>query len=186
MCNKKHVYLLLGTLLLKCTSSCVPWCSESWLLTQEEKRRLKVTQNNMLRRIAGPRRLPEEDYVGWIKRSTRTAVAAAREAGVRLWVEEHYKAKWTWAGHVARMDAERFAKRATEWRDSDWWTLERETYQQSLRTTRPQRTRWFRWEDDLRRYAAKCKWASWKTQAADKHNWMHHCSSFIQASKGRI
>ena len=41
----------------------VLWCSESWLLTLKEKRLLVSTQNNMLRKVAGPKRRPEEPWV---------------------------------------------------------------------------------------------------------------------------
>ena len=35
----------------------------------------------------------------------------------------------------------------------------------SLRAHRPGRTRWFRWEDELRRYAAHQDWSSWQSMA---------------------
>ena len=129
------------------------WCSESWLLAQEVKRRLKSTQNNMLRRVAGARRRPDEDYVEWIQKSTHTALREAKHSGIRLWVEEHHRAKWHWAGHVLRMDEHWLAKRATAWRDSQRWALESTTFTPSLRIRRPLRKRWFRWEDDLKRFA---------------------------------
>lgn len=60
------------------------WCSESWLLTRREKHMLKtmqITQHAMLRRIAGPRRRPDEQWVECMKRSTCVAVDRARSAG---------------------------------------------------------------------------------------------------------
>ena len=100
------------------------WCCESWLITQPEKRLLKTTLHAMLRRIAGPRRRPLEDWLDWIKRSTRQAVAAARKLGIRLWHEAHLRVKWNWAGHVLRMSPDRLARRATVWRDSSWQATE--------------------------------------------------------------
>ena len=47
----------------------------------------------MLRRIAGPRRHPEEQWVDWIKRSTRAARKSAKTAGIRFWLEAHLKAR---------------------------------------------------------------------------------------------
>ena len=163
----------------------VLWCSESWLTTQEEKRHLKTVQNSTLRRMVGPRRRPDEDYVSWIQRATRSAVACARNAGVRLWQDECQKRKWTWAGHVARMDFDRLAKRGMRWRDSEWWSLECQFYPPQLRPQRPHRTRWFRWEDELRRYAAKAGWPSWLDKAHDGKLWLSHCQDFIRMSRGK-
>ena len=162
----------------------VLWCCESWLLTKNEKRLLESAQNNMLRRIAGPRRRPEEQWIDWIKRSTRAARKSAKTAGIRFWLEAHLKAKWTWAGHVLRMDPLRLACRSTQWRDSVWWTAE-QALPSSLRMHRPHRTRWFRWEDELRRYAADRCWSSWQSvaQHRDVHGcaseWLGHCKGFI-------
>ena len=64
-----------------CVSKTVLWCSESWLITQKEKRLLQSTQNIMLRKIVGPRRGQNEDWISWVKRSTRKALTAARASG---------------------------------------------------------------------------------------------------------
>ena len=171
-----------------CDTQTALWCSESWLLIWKEKQLLQTTQRAMLRRIAGPRRRPEEDWVDWIKRSTRKALVAAKVAGIRMWEESHLKSKWCWAGHVLRMDPSRLARRAAEWRDSQWQATE---YQlpASLRIRRPTRKRWFRWEDDLRRYATHCGWATWQSQAQVRDSngqaslWLHHCTAFVQHTK---
>ena len=165
-----------------CVSQTALWCSESWLLTETEKRLLQTTENAMLRRIAGPRRRPDEPWVDWIKRSTRKAVSAAKEHGVRLWKESHLKNKWNWAGHVLRMDTIRIARRAVEWRDSQWQAVEYLMPDQ-LRIRRPGRTRWFRWEDDLHRYAKHCGLVSWQTEALDREAWQAHCDGFVSFIK---
>ena len=116
------------------------WCSESWLPTLKEKRLLMSAQNHMLRRIAGPKRRPDEEWVVWVKRATRAARAAAKKAGIRFWLETHLKNKWGWAGHVTRMDRDRLACRALRWRDSEWWQTEVELPVR-LRTQRPHKTR---------------------------------------------
>jgi len=158
------------------------WCCESWLLTKTEKRLLESTQNNMLRRIAGPRRRPEEQWVDWVKRSTRAARKSAQAVGIRFWLEAHLRAKWTWAGHVLRMDPSRLACRSTQWRDSVWWTKEI-AFPVSLRMHRPHRTHWFRWEDDLRRYAADRCWSSWQSVAQKRdeqgnaYEGLRHCKA---------
>ena len=56
---------------------------------------------------------------------------------------------------------EHLAKRATLWRDSRWWKQELEL-PASLRLHRPQRDHWFRWEDELRRFAASVGQTPWQ------------------------
>ena len=160
------------------------WCCESWLITQKEKQLLQTTQNAMLRRIAGPRRRPDEDWLDWIKRSTRFALCTARDCGIRFWHEAHLQSKWTWAGHVVRMQGDRLARRAAEWRDSQWQGTELQL-PSSLRIRRPARTRWFRWEDELKRYAAYANWQSWQGVAQQRDSsgkaaiWLHHTKGFL-------
>ena len=177
---------------LKCFDASVTqtalWCCESWLLTVKEKRLLESTQNRMLRKFAGPGRRPEEPWVDWVKRSTRTARKHAESAGIRFWLDAHLKAKWGWAGHTVRMQPDRLACRAAAWRDSEWWKEEMEL-PASLRHHRPHRTRWFRWEDDLKKYASECAWGSWQSVAKTRdiggkaYLWQSHCSDFVKMTK---
>ena len=161
------------------------WGNESWNLTQKEKRRLKSTFHNMIRRIVGVARSPEEPWLDWIKRSTRKACKEAREVGIRFWLQRHISDKFRWAGHVVRMEPTRLARRATEWRDNEWWQEEVETFAH-MRVKRPKRTKWFRWEDDLRRYALQKRWRCWKEEArkrdaAGKASWWHsHVEDFVR------
>ena len=161
------------------------WCNESWLLTIKEKRLLTSAQNHMLRRIAGPRRRPDDEWVEWIRRATRAARAVAKQAGIRFWLETHLKNKWGWAGHVTRMTEDRLAGRALRWRDSEWWQHELELPVR-FQTRRPHKTRWFRWEDELKRYAAHCGWASWQELARRRDcngkasEWLEKCNGFIK------
>ena len=154
-----------------CVSRGVLWCCESWLPTQDEKRKLVSVQNDMLRRIVGIRRRPDEDWIPWIIRSTRDAREAAVGASVNLWPEAIMRAKWRWAGHVARMEPSRLCRRTVEWRDSEWCAT-RDVV--GGRPRRPKRTRWFRWEDDLRSYAPR-----WKDVAQNRDQWKAHESNFL-------
>ena len=168
---------------LRLFDSCITltalWCNESWLLTKVEKPLLRSTQNNMLRRIAGPRRKPEEQWVDWVKRSTREARHAAKKAGIRFWVESHLRSKWCWAGHVLRMSGDRLAHRSAIWRDSAWQMTEKDM-PAKIRVRRPHRTRWSRWEDDLRRFADQHVSGSWQEAAQDREAWQKHVSDFIR------
>ena len=157
------------------------WCCESWLITQKEKQLLRTTQHAMLRRIAGLGRQPEESWVEWIQRSTRRAVSAAKETGIRMWVDAHLRSKWSWGR--PHMSPDRLARRAVEWRDSAWWASEVAEFSAHLRSRRPHRTHWFRWEDDLKRYAAKCGWTSWQCKGQLRTVWRDHCESFVQFAR---
>ena len=161
-----------------CVTPCVLWCCETWLLTDKEKRLLKTTQNQMLRRIAGPRRALEESWVNWIQRSTRKARAYAKQAGLRSWLDIHYTKKWLGAGHVARMGPERLAHRGMSWRDSRWWMEER-LLPVRFRTTRPHKQKWFRWEDDLRRFAESNGWPDWTSKAMCRSSWQGRLNAFL-------
>ena len=164
------------------------WCCESWLLTHERKQLLQTTQNAMLRRIAGPRRRPDETWVDWVQRSTRKALARARGAGIRLWPEAYLQSKWCWAGHVLRVGPERIARRSVEWRDSQWQASEY-LLPARLRIRRPWRKRWFRRQDDLTKYAKHCGWESWQTIAQQRDSngqashWLDHCKAFAEFIK---
>ena len=74
-------------------SKTVLWCSESWKLTVAEKKTLRATQRSMLRKMVGPRRRPDDDYISWIKRATKIADEKARAAGVQCWCEAFLNAK---------------------------------------------------------------------------------------------
>jgi len=157
------------------------WCSESWVVTQKEKRFLRTTQRTMLRRIAGATRRPDEDWIDWIKRSTRQALREANAAGIRFWVESHLQSKYAWAGHVARMQSQpdRLAYRGVCWRDSEWWAKEFLVKPANQRTRRPVCKKWLRWEDELKSFALHRKWHSWQTATRNKAAWYEAQRAFV-------
>ena len=157
-------------------SKVVLWCAESWALTVSQKRRLRTVQRAMLRRMVGPRRRPDEDYVSWIKRATKTADERARQAGVDCWLKQFLRQKWLWAGKVAKMEANRWAKRTTLWRNSTWQAAN------GSRSTRPLRDRpgnRSRWEDDLRKYASHSGLGDWMAAATDEASWQSRMEDFV-------
>ena len=153
-----------------CVSKSVLWCCESWLPTEEEKRRLQSAQNDMLRRIVGIKRRPQEEWVPWIIRATHVARDAACKYGVQSWVNTLLATKWRWAGHIARMPSDRWCKKTVEWRDAEWCATRNVV---GGRPRRPWRTRWFRWEDDLREHSM-----FWKDEAQHRDRWKQCTSSF--------
>ena len=94
--------------------SCVLWGTQSWTPRADEFRLLASTRHTMLRRVAGSRRLPEETWLEWIRRTTHTAVGMAEAAPVRDWE----LAQWQRAGYVARRPATSWLWRLTTWRDA--------------------------------------------------------------------
>jgi hypothetical protein len=153
------------------------WCADSWTLTVKQKRHLRAVQRAMLRRMVGPGRKPNEEYIPWIKRTTHIAEDRAREAGVKCWLRQHLRLKWQWAGKIASMSEERWAYRLTAWRDSTWQS------EHGTATDRPSRSRpgnRLRWEDDLRKYAASKGLDAWRTTAQTSATWHAHEDPFIE------
>ena len=149
------------------------WCSESWKLSVAEKRALRAAQRAMLRKMIGPKRRPDEDYIDWIKRSTKDVEAKANRCGVRCWCESFLSAKWRWAGRVARTEDERWAKRCTTWRDSAWCAAK------GPRPLRSRQGRHYKWEDDLRQFSTAFGWDAWRSMALDEEKWLSHEDDFI-------
>ena len=158
------------------------WGAESWTLTVAEKRRVRSLQRSMLRRFAGPKRQADEDFLVWIRRSTRAAVLAAESAGVRCWRIEHPRAKWSWAGHLARMGGYRahsWAYKTTFWRDAAWKeNYSRGTFLFSTRPLRSRAGRWSRWEDEIVYGSSQLGVSAWNLEAANKKWWSESATVF--------
>ena len=158
------------------------------MITQREKRLLDTTHKAMLRRIAGSRRAPDDDWIDWMKRSTRKTIASARDPGIRFWHEAHLKSKWCWAGHVQRMTRDKLANRASIWRNAEWQSTESSLPSQLL-LRRPYRTHWFRWEDELQRLASSRNWKSWgavpqiRDSKGQASAWLALCDAFAKFTR---
>jgi hypothetical protein len=155
------------------------WCCETWNPTKTERKRFQSVQNDMLRRIAGPRRQPEQKWVDWIQASTRVARGHARRAKIRMWDEAHLQKKWAWAGHVCRMQPCALARSCTLWKGSAWWR-EEQLLPPAVQLHRPFRTRWFRWEDALAKFAERQSLGDWTSLAADRQKWSDLTASFVK------
>ena len=140
--------------------SCFLWCSESWSLRKEDRRKIQSALNDMLRRILGVPRLADDDWVSWVQRATRRARAVATTAGTRWWVEGHMNLKTKWAKKVSEADQGSWLWNVTVWRDSMWQQVVDATSRRYLRRSRT--GPWLRWEGDLVKLA--------KTKGKD--NWM--------------
>jgi len=145
------------------------WCCESWTLSLKEKQRLQSTERAMLRRFAGPRRAPDQEYIDWIREATHRAEKSRDEAGIRSWCAAAAFQKWHWAGHVARMSDHRWAARMTKWRGSEWWVAQDQRSSKS--TPRPMRARpghFTRWEEELVKFSTNMGWGHWKKAASER------------------
>jgi len=171
-CSLKHRLRLFDSTV----GSCVLWCCESWTLRAEDRRHLKTTRRAMLRRIVGAARVTDEEYVSWIRRTTKKAEAMAQSACVRDWIEAHGTSKWSWAGHVSRRPVRSWVWRVTVWRDSDWQSLMLESC--TARPLRPSRRRWMKWEDILRRFCTAAGLEQWKSLSQDRSTWAGKADTF--------
>jgi len=159
------------------------WGSESWTLTRRQKERLQAVQRRMLRRFAGRRRQPDEDWVTWIRQSTHMALNAAAAAGTKGWIQEHLARKWQWAGHVARMAAYRESSwtfKLTVWRDSYWMSMQQpDSAEYSSRPLRARAGRFRRWEHEAHTFASLMVLdVAWVVLAQDKKSWNDLTSAF--------
>ena len=115
---------------------------ETWNTTLAEERKLAVTQRAMERRIVGVSRLQHI-----------TNEELRSKSGVKDVVEEMFKRKSRWAGHVARMKDNRWTKRILEWYPRD--------------VKRPRGRPPTRWEDPLRQIYG----VTWMRAAQNRSEW---------------
>ena len=99
-------------------------------------------------------------------------------------MKAHLKAKWLWAGHVARMSEyreESWAFKTTFWRDAEWErNFERGSPLHSLRPLRSRAGRWTRWEDEIVKFCERKHIGNWARCAADKNEWSEMASAFAR------
>ena len=160
-------------------SKCVLWCTESWSPRAEELRELDVARNGMLRRLVGCLRGADEEWLDWLRRTTRKARGWAEKAGLVDWSCAHFRQKWRWAGHVARRSATTWLYRVSTWRDAYWQTLV--TDLGTSRPLRPSTRRWMKWEDVLRRYCMSEGLGQWTEYAADRDMWTLRADVFARS-----
>ena len=160
-------------------SKTVLWCTESWNLSKDQLRELQSTQNEMLCRIIGQKRRPDEDWVLWVKHTTRHARILVESYNISLWSAAHLEKKWCWAGKVARMSETCWPSRVFAWRDISW----QRSVSQLGRPLRPNRGRPFRWEDRVHNFAIQLGWQDWKLAAQDEPLWSSKAKLFSKFAK---
>ena len=125
--NKKYPLYQRMRLFNAVITPTVLYGSGSWVMTKTREQKLRSTQRKMLRSILGKGRAvlqtdssdttssgdssasshsedKLESWVEWVQRVTEEAETVMKKVGVPDWVEEHYRRKWKWCGHVCRRE----------------------------------------------------------------------------------
>ena len=123
----------------------------------------------MMRMILGSRRRKEndvlEDYITWLKRSTREAEEKMKEHGIMDWVEEAHRRKFKWAGKTARCEDGRWSKKLLSW---------------SVAGHRAQGRPQTRWADCLNKFfEGDSQNEVWTTLAQDEQFWEEMEKNYI-------
>ena len=124
---------------------------ETWTLTKTVVHKLQVAQRAMERKILGIKitdKIPNEEI------SVKTNI---------LNIIKHItNTKWRWAGHVARMQDNRWTIRTTEW--------------QVRKGRRPRGRPKMRWKDDIMKWQG----ATWTRTAKDRKKWKKLTEGYFQ------
>ena len=88
----------------------------AWTVTVSCEQRLLRTQRKMLRWIVQTIRLPEENWVEYIKRATHVAEDVAATHGSKNWVQLQRRRQWMLAGKVASAEDDRWSNRILGWK----------------------------------------------------------------------
>jgi len=91
-----------------CILPILSYGSETWSLTNKNKKRLSTTQHSMERRVLGIR-LKDKVRIETIREKTEF-IDIIQFTGTR---------KWKWAGHVIRREDQRWTTETTNWRPRD-------------------------------------------------------------------
>ena len=133
-----------------CILPVLTYGAQTWSVTESQKFRLGVCQRAMERSILGVKR---SDRIRNTTLRSNTGITDVGKKAARL--------KWDWAGHVSRMQNDRWAKVSTQWVPADG----------RRRRGRPKK----RWRDDL---DAHCN--GWFEVALEKTTWKDVGEAFAQ------
>lgn len=139
--------------MISCVSPTLLYGSQTWAPTVSQHRRLQSTHQSMKRSILG---LKKADKV----RNTQIN----KMLNLHNISIEARRLKWKWAGHVARMNNSRWAKKITEWTPLN----------KKRSVGRPR----IRWCDELVKGAG----VNWSTKAKDRDLWLSKSKNVLHCS----
>ena len=141
-----------------------------------------------LRNIQRTRKLPEEEWTHYWRRTAKVARAAVKCANAVPLLRLALGRKWSWSGHAARVSAEANSPicHVLDWRSRDWWRTWRAEHAvarlpalgRRLRRGRPSHI----WEHDLVRDAG----LDCKSAAKDRLGWRSGLSGFVERNLRRV
>ncbi|KAJ8705946.1 hypothetical protein PYW07_010723 [Mythimna separata] len=134
-----------------CILPVLTYGAQSWSLTEQQKSKLKICQRAMERSKIGVKRIDR------VRNTTLRSITRVADVG-----EKTARLKSEWAGHVARMHPDRWAKIVTHWMPEGG----------RRRRGRPRR----RWCDDLIVFAGQ----TWPEMAQDREMWKEKGEAFAQ------
>ena len=135
-----------------CVLPAMTYGAETWSLTKYAIKKLAAAQTNMERRMLNITYRDRKTNV-WVR--TQTKVTDVITTARRL--------KWSWAGHVSRLNDNRWTSRITHWRP----------YEGKRTRGRPAK----RWRDDLDIFWRE---TTWQRKAQDRQIWKTHAEAFAQ------
>eukprot|EP00794_Sanderia_malayensis_P008022 gene8022-8881_t len=136
----------------QCVLPSMTYSSETWTLTKKMEHKLQTTQRSM-----------ERMMTGYSRRDRKTNVWIREQSKVKDVITTAKSIKWRWAGHVARMDDERWTQLTTEW--------------QPIHGKRARGRPKTRWRDEL---VITTKTIAWKRIAKNRNEWRNLGEVFAQ------
>ena len=124
--------------------------AETWALTTHRKNKLAAAQTKM-----------ERSMLNITYRDRKTNIWISEKTKVTDVIEQVRRRKWTWAGHVSKIQDNRWTLRITNWKP----------YERKRPRGRPAR----RWRHELDEY-----WEDtiWQRIAQDRQTWKQHAEAF--------
>ena len=151
LCDKTLPMSLRTRMFNQCVLPTITYGAGTWSTTKELEQKLVTTQRAMERQML---HISLRDKIRNIEIRSKTKVKDI--------LEKIKEAKWRWAGHVARMQDNKWTKRVTDWQP------------RSGKRRRGRQKR--RWRDDLTSYLG----TTWTRDAQDRRRWQLLEEGYIQ------
>lgn len=151
LCDKRIPMIWRKKVFNQCVLSTMTYGAETWTTTKYLENKLQTAQRAMERKM--------------LQISIRDKVRCSeirKKTGVKDIIEKIKEAKWRWAGHVARLNDNRWTRRILEWQPR---TGKRKRGRQKKR-----------WRDDITSYLG----TTWTRQARERQLWKDHEEGYIR------